>query len=176
MGSNCLTKEAKNKNRENNVSFVHFGRKEVVIPNQGGAKTIESREHLFQFDFEQRSLVRKLTEDMNNMHTKTYDPDTAVTIFNTGEIKMDNPIQLEIIKNALNRIGEEMAIAIIRAAPASSLPTSTSRWKPGCVTGFTISMCIRRCRRLSATVSVRQATRIRMVSRKQRRGFENPMR
>ena len=29
---------------------------------------------------------------------------------------MDNPIQLEIIKNALNRIGEEMAIAIIRAA------------------------------------------------------------
>jgi hypothetical protein len=67
--------------------FLVVGRKEVVIPNQSGAKTIESTEHLFQFDFEQRSLVRKLAEDMNNMHSQTYDPDTAVIIFNAGAIR-----------------------------------------------------------------------------------------
>ena len=39
--------------------FLVVVRKEIVIPNQGGVKTIESREHLFQFDFEQRSLVKK---------------------------------------------------------------------------------------------------------------------
>jgi len=67
--------------------FLVVGRKRrFVTPNQGAAEGIESGEHLFLFDFEQRSLVRSFAEEINNLHTRTYDPDTAVIIFNSGAI------------------------------------------------------------------------------------------
>jgi hypothetical protein len=68
--------------------FLIVGKRRLVIPNQGATEGIESAEHLFQFDFEQRSLVSKLAEEINNLHTKTYDPDTAMIFFNTGAITM----------------------------------------------------------------------------------------
>jgi hypothetical protein len=70
------------------VLLVVGQRRRFVRPNQSVAEGIESGEYLFQFDFEQRSLVKKFTEEINNLHARTYDPETAVIIFNTGAITM----------------------------------------------------------------------------------------
>lgn len=98
------------------VFLVVGQRRKFVRPNQGAFEGIESGEYLFQFDFEQRSLVKKFAEKISNLHTRTYDPDTAVIIFHTGEITMANwpfpvlvPAELHaILFNAKFPLGNEI--------------------------------------------------------------------